>query len=103
MKAVITLQNLVDKGACSLMVRRFKKLFGDRVVVTIKKAKEHSWDFRMGWAWAADVLLTAKARQRFFASWNKKGYWDLIEKEQEKLDAETFARLFLVPSNRRKM
>jgi hypothetical protein len=52
---VITVAKLNQRGACVEEVARFKRCFGDSVVVTVELCVEqaHSFDF----AWAIDELL----------------------------------------------
>jgi len=59
----LTLQQLVDKRACSLQVQLFKELFGTRVDVTVQAAIAVADKF--DWGWAARALLSAAARSEY--------------------------------------
>ena len=61
-KPIITKQMLIDAKACSDQVDLFEEIFGDSVVVTIKRAEEVAALFRWGWA---TRLLGRKGRAEY--------------------------------------
>lgn len=63
MNDVITLQLLLEKGACHSQRVEFAELFGESVVVTHELALKHASVF--DWDWAAVELLSEKALRTF--------------------------------------
>ena len=57
----ITLQQLIDKGACAGQVRLFKRRYGGSVRVTKRECIAAAQLF--DWDWAAQNLLSAPARR----------------------------------------
>ena len=59
MSRILTLQTLINKGACSSQVELFRSMFGKQVRVTQKLCASvaDKFDFR----WAASHLLSAPA------------------------------------------
>jgi hypothetical protein len=51
------------KGVCRPQKRKFKKLFGDKVIVTEKKAMKYYNDF--DFSWATVFLLSVNANKKF--------------------------------------
>jgi hypothetical protein len=56
---ILKLSTLIDLGACSYQVKRFRKTFGESVRVTEKLCLSASDKF--DWTWAASHLLSAPA------------------------------------------
>jgi len=50
MPKYITLKHLTDNDACSSQARLFKRLFGDRVEVTLETMDKYGSKFDVGWA-----------------------------------------------------
>ncbi len=61
-KPIITKQMLIDADACSDQVDLFEEIFGDSVVVTVKRAEKVAQLFQ--WGWAAQ-LLDAQGRAEY--------------------------------------
>jgi hypothetical protein len=59
----ITLQMLVEAGACQDQVDLFEKLFGKSVVPTRELALKHAGQFR--WHWASENLLTSRSLKAY--------------------------------------
>ena len=55
--SILTLQTLIDKGACPEQVKKFRRKFGKQVNVTVKLCQSVAKDF--DWGWAARNLLPA--------------------------------------------
>jgi uncharacterized membrane protein YqiK len=61
-KPIMTKQMLIDADACSDQVDLFEEIFGDSVVVTVKRAEKVAQLFQ--WEWAAQ-LLDAQGRAEY--------------------------------------
>jgi hypothetical protein len=62
----LTLATLKAKGACSEQVALFRQIFGQSVEITEALCVEHAALF--SWEWAAENLLSAKARAAYDAA-----------------------------------
>lgn len=51
----VTLEDLVNRGACHNYRVKFRELFGEEVEVTVELCVKHAQDFN--WNWARDNLL----------------------------------------------
>ena len=89
----LTVQQLKDAQACALQVRRFRKLFGESVNVTIKLAVEHAGEF--DWDWASYAFLKPPARAAYYKA------IDMAEAAYYKALAAAWARAYNSPANRR--
>ena len=69
----ITLQQLVDKRACSPQVQLFIELFGTRVDVTVQAVVAIT--NRFDWGWAVQNLLSTAAQSEYYkvcvAAWSE--------------------------------
>jgi hypothetical protein len=61
-KPIITKQMLIDADACSDQVDLFEEIFGDSVIVTIKRAEKVANLFDWNWA---EQLLDAQGRAEY--------------------------------------
>ena len=59
----ITIRLLKSKGACEDQIEKFKTLFPEGVVLTEAACMDHAQTFN--WGWAAEMLLTPKARKLY--------------------------------------
>ena len=107
--AVVKLAVIKEAGACAKQVRRFKKMFGEEVNVTITKAKEVAKIFDFDWA--ADNLLNYDAVNQWWREYDEayQSFFNSTDlKEEKKLKkaaliktAANFARLYNKKANRR--
>ena len=88
MKAVLTLKQLIDAGACQDQVDLFRQEFGDSVNVTVAKARRYAG--RFDFAWAARCLLDAPARAKYDKAHNaaRAALWAKYEKAHDAALAE---------------
>lgn len=80
-KPIITMQMLINKGACDDQVDLFAQTFGESVIVTLKRAEKVASLF--DWDWAACLLdapalaeyerVTAPAWATAFINMHKRG------------------------------
>lgn len=107
--AIIKLATIKEAGACPKQVRRFKKMFGEEVNVTITKAKEVAKIFDFDWA--VDHLLNYDAANQWRCEYDQayQEFYDCSDLEESlKLEAAAliktvanFARLYNKKANRR--
>lgn len=81
MVATITLENLIEKGACLDYREEFKKLFGDSVEVTAQVAEECARSFN--WHWAAENLLKSSELYLIWHDFSQDEWNKYIEKRDE--------------------
>ncbi len=62
----LTVQQLINAGACAPQLERFRFLFGTEVRVTEQTARTFAHTF--SWNWAADELLSPRAASAFRSS-----------------------------------
>ena len=68
----ITLQQLIDRGACPRQVRLFKRCYGESVRVTKRECLAAAHLFE--WSWAAINLFTERQRRTYYHEINR--WWD---------------------------
>ncbi len=97
MTRTLTLQTLIDKGACSEQVELFRATFGESVRVTQRLCVSVADAF--SWPWAARHLLSAPASAEYervtAPAWAEyKRVTAAARAEYERVTARTFAKLY---------
>ena len=97
MSRTLTLQTLIDKGACSEQVELFRTRFGTSVRVTQRLCVSVADAF--AWGWAAQHLLSAPAwaeyvRVNAAAQAEHERVWAAAWAEYDRVTARTFAKLY---------
>lgn len=96
MKAIITLQQLIDAKACPTQCYQFQKLFGDSVEVTVERAEKCTHIFN--WDWAAETLLNQTNSKEYFDRMIKiyLFYWgSKYRRKRIRGKAMTFAAMYI--------
>jgi hypothetical protein len=96
MKKIITLEQLERLNACEEQKRKFKRYFGEKVILTQAIAKKHA--LRFDFEWASVSLLYQKDYKKWMSFYNKndrKIDKKLLTSEQAcSLEAQYFAKLY---------
>ncbi len=97
MTRTLTLQTLIDKGACSEQVELFRSKFGTSVRVTQRLCVSVAYAF--AWGWAARHLLSKPARAEYervkaaaLAEYDR--VKAAARAEYDRVTARTFAKLY---------